>query len=206
MKIQLQGIAKRFNYDWIFQGIDWSFEEGNIYAITGPNGSGKSTLLRIIAGLLTPSDGSIQWFSDGREILREDIFKQVSVTGPYIDLIQEFTLKENIAFQHNMKPYRNGYFIEEVMELSGLKKHAGKTLQYFSSGMQQRLKTTLALLADTSVVLLDEPATNLDAAGVQWYLDLLKQHHQNRIIIIASNQEREYAPAGVHYQMPALVG
>ncbi|KRP06173.1 MAG: hypothetical protein ABR95_02165 [Sphingobacteriales bacterium BACL12 MAG-120813-bin55] len=203
MKIQLQGIAKRFNYEWIFQGIDWFFEEGNIYAITGPNGSGKSTLLRIIAGLLTPSEGTIQWTSNGREIAREDIFRQVSVTGPYIELIQEFTLRENIAFHHSMKAFRNDSSVRDVMELTGLEKHANKTLRYFSSGMQQRLKTSLALLADTSIVLLDEPATNLDEAGVDWYIGLLNQHRDGRVVIIASNQEREYSPATKHYRMPA---
>jgi ABC-type multidrug transport system ATPase subunit len=203
MKIQLQGIAKRFNYEWIFRGIDWSFEEGNVYAVTGPNGSGKSTLLRIIAGLLTPSEGSIQWTSKGVAIEREDIFRQVSITGPYIELIQEFTLYENIAFHHAMQPFRNAYSISDVLHLSGLEKHSDKTLRYFSSGMLQRLKTSLALLADTSIVLLDEPATNLDEKGVDWYLNLLAQEAKGRVVIIASNQEREYSPATKHYRMPA---
>ena len=69
--------------------------------------------------------------------------------------------------------------------------------------MLQRLKTSLALLADTSIVLLDEPATNLDEKGVDWYLNLLAQEAKGRVVIIASNQEREYAPADLHYQMPA---
>jgi ABC-type multidrug transport system ATPase subunit len=64
----------------------------------------------------------------------------------------------------------------------------------FSSGMKQRLKLALAILSDTSLLLLDEPTSNLDATAIAWYGDLLREHVKDRTLLVASNrQEAEYA-------------
>jgi len=194
MTIQLTGISKRFNYDWIFRGIDTSFSNG-VTSITGPNGAGKSTLLRIIAGYLTPSEGSISYLRNEQEIDRENIFKYVSISAPYIELIQEFTTKEMIQFQMGLKPFRNGLTQDDVLLVSQLENQKNKQIKFFSSGMQQRLKTALAVLADSSILLLDEPTTNFDEKAVKWYDELLMQHLSDRIVLIASNQQREYTRA-----------
>ncbi|MBP8249426.1 MAG: ATP-binding cassette domain-containing protein, partial [Chitinophagales bacterium] len=59
MKITLNNLSKRFNYEWIFRDINYTFESRNAYALIGPNGSGKSTLLKILSGQLSPSLGTI---------------------------------------------------------------------------------------------------------------------------------------------------
>jgi ABC-type Mn2+/Zn2+ transport system ATPase subunit len=61
INIQLTNAGKRFSLDWIFRHINYTFEQGRSYAITGPNGSGKSTLLQIIAGAITPSEGTVEY-------------------------------------------------------------------------------------------------------------------------------------------------
>jgi len=68
-----------------------------------------------------------------------------------------------------------------------------KLIKYFSSGMKQRLKLALAFCADTPILMLDEPTSNLDKQGVEWYLSLVEQFAKNRLTIICSNQEHEYA-------------
>jgi ABC-type multidrug transport system ATPase subunit len=195
MIIELNRVAKRFNYDWIFSQLDYRFESGSVYAITGHNGSGKSTLLRMIAGHLSPSEGSISYLND-QLVSREEIFRQVSVTAPYIDLLDEFTMEETINFQAQLKPFRLQLSVDDVIELSGLKSHRGKALRYFSSGMKQRVKNILAMLAETQILIMDEPTSNLDETGVAWYNELLHAHREHRIIIIGSNQPREYTQAG----------
>jgi ABC-type Mn2+/Zn2+ transport system ATPase subunit len=62
MKISLENIGRRFNRDWIFRGIDYTFDSPETYAILGPNGSGKSTLLQVLNGSLAPSVGKIDFF------------------------------------------------------------------------------------------------------------------------------------------------
>ncbi|MFT7427466.1 MAG: ABC-type multidrug transport system ATPase subunit [Algoriphagus sp.] len=81
---------------------------------------------------------------------------------------------------------------EEILEIIYLEAHADKMISQFSSGMKQRLKLGLALLSEVPIVLLDEPTSNLDRKGIEWYQDLIDKFGQNRILIVCSNEPREY--------------
>ncbi|MBC7744870.1 MAG: ATP-binding cassette domain-containing protein, partial [Flavobacterium sp.] len=65
-------------------------------------------------------------------------------------------------------------------------------LKNFSSGMKQRVKLALAFCSDTKILLLDEPVSNLDHQGVEWYLSLIEQFSSDRLVIVCSNQQQEY--------------
>ena len=165
---------------------------GRSYAVLGPNGSGKSTLLQVIASSLTPSKGSIRYISDGETVDVDRVYRLTSIAAPYMELVEEFTLAEHVAFHFSFKTYRNGFDARKLIELTGLQAAQDKPIRYFSSGMRQRVKLALACCADTPILLLDEPTSNLDRAGVSWYLELVKATQQDRLLIICSNQEEEY--------------
>ena len=114
MKIELLGISKRFNYEWIFRDLSYSFEPSNSYAITGQNGSGKSTLLKIISGQLSPSEGSISYL-DQKKITIENIYTEVAFTAPYIELVDDFSLFEYLRFHFSFKKVLNGYSLIELL-------------------------------------------------------------------------------------------
>jgi ABC-type multidrug transport system ATPase subunit len=76
-----------------------------------------------------------------------------------------------------------------VIKATTLERNRNKPIKYFSSGMKQRVKLTLAILSETPVVLLDEPASNLDQKGIDWYRELVKQQRTGRIFIICSNSQ-----------------
>ena len=193
MTITLQNIGRRFNRDWIFRNIDYTFTSGETYAVLGPNGSGKSTLLQILNGSLTPSTGNIKYVLGDTRIEAEDIFKQLSLAAPYLELIEEFTLDEMTDFHFKFKPYRQGMDKEAVISLLNLEGARHKLIRYFSSGMKQRLKLALAFCSDTPMLMLDEPTSNLDTQGVDWYLNLVQQFAADRLTIICSNQLHEYS-------------
>ena len=193
MKIALENIGRRFNRDWIFRGIDYSFNAGESYAILGPNGSGKSTLLQVLNGSLTPSAGTINFFDGDKPIDIEKVFQQLSLAAPYLELIEEFTLTEMIDFHFKFKTYLPGMDNKAVIELLNMPTSKHKMIRYFSSGMKQRLKLALAFCADTAMLVLDEPTSNLDSQGVDWYLSLVQQYAQNRLTIVGSNQQHEYS-------------
>ena len=190
MKIILQNIGKRYNSDWIFRKVDREFSLGNNYVITGANGSGKSTLLQLIAGNQIPSEGKITYFN-GKEIEAEQFFSQLSFASPYLELIEEFTLRELLHFHFKFKKMRAGFTEEKIIERAYLSASADKQLKNFSSGMKQRVRLVLAVLSDTPLLLLDEPCSNLDHKGVEWYNDLIAENKNDRLIIVCSNKQKE---------------
>lgn len=192
-EINLNNIGKRYNFEWIFRKVNYDFTSENNYVILGANGSGKSTLLQVIAGNLTHSEGDFKFQIADSIVETENLFKELSYCAPYLDLFEEFTLTESIAFQEQFKPFQAGLDIKKIIELSELEKSKDKQLKYFSSGMKQRVRLALAVLADTPLLLLDEPASNLDKKAIDWYQKLVTDYSKNRLIIVASNQqEYEY--------------
>ncbi|MDM1295444.1 ABC transporter ATP-binding protein [Sphingobacterium sp. N143] len=193
MKITLKDIGRRYNNEWIFKHIDYSFESGKSYAVLGQNGSGKSTLLKVLSGSLTPSAGELIYTKGNHVIAVDEIYQHLSIAAPYSELIEEFTLRELLDFHFKFKHYLQGFDKESVVQLLGLEHALDKELKFFSSGMRQRVKLILACCSDTSLVLLDEPTSNLDLAGEQWYLNLIEQTKRDfRSFIICSNQKKEY--------------
>lgn len=192
MKIILENIGRRFNQEWIFKNINYTFESGQSYAVLGANGSGKSTLLQILAGSLSASEGKITYQDAGSAIDSEQIYNQLSLAAPYLELIEDFTLNEMIQFHFQFKKFLPGTDAEKLIEILGLQTSVNKAIRYFSSGMKQRTKLALAVFSDTPILFLDEPTANLDQQGVEWYQQLIKKYTANRLLIICSNQEQEY--------------
>ena len=89
------------------------------------------------------------------------------------------------------KPLRAHIAVEELARIAYLEKNLEKPLRNFSSGMKQRLKLALAIFSDTPLLLLDEPASNLDAQGIAWFRDLLVKHLDQRTLLVASNRQAE---------------
>lgn len=193
MKIELENIGRRFNKEWIFRKIDYQFFQGQSYAILGPNGSGKSTFLQVLAGSLNPSIGKLNYSLDGKGIVVDTVFNQLSLATPYLELIEEFTLRELITYHFRFKRLLDGWNTDRIIQLLGLEKSSDKEIRYFSSGMKQRTKLALACCADTPLLFLDEPTANLDNQGVEWYHQLITDFSNDRLIIICSNQEHEYS-------------
>jgi ABC-type multidrug transport system ATPase subunit len=192
MKILLENIGKRFNKEWIFRNINFEFSGANKYSILGTNGSGKSTLLQIIAGSLSQSEGKIKWQNaNGMLIMSELFFKNISFAAPYIELPEEMTWRECISFQHKFMPFISSMKTDDIISISGLQSSAGKEIRNFSSGMKQRAKLSLAILADTPLLLLDEPATNLDENSVKWYQHLIEKYSKEKMMIVCSNYNME---------------
>jgi len=190
--IQLEGLGKKYQNKWIFKNLDFQFENNRSYAIKGPNGSGKSTLLKILSGFLSPSKGEINFTNQKNKLAKDEIYKTVSFTAPYINLIERLSLEENIRLMLKFRNLKNGLGVKDFIELCQLKKTKQKEIRYFSSGMMQRLKLAITICADTDILLLDEPGTNLDKAGHSWYRSLMDTYKDSRIVIVASNVEADF--------------
>ncbi len=190
--IKVNNLGKRFNREWIFRNLNYTFESSNIYAVTGPNGSGKSTLLQVLWGQLPQSSGVITYPHLSGEVAIEEIFHHVAIATPYLDLVEEFTLTEHLRFHFRLKPSRIGITLDEMIDRLMLSGAKDKHIANFSSGMKQRVKLALAFFSEADLIFLDEPTTNLDKDTKDWYHTELQKLPPHCTILIASNQPEEY--------------
>lgn len=190
MQVQLSNIGRKFRKEWIFRNISENIQENAILAVIGPNGSGKSTLLKIISGSDLASEGKLKYILGNKEIAAEEIYKEVSYAAPYMDLPEHFTLMELLQFHQKIKGFGEEYNLDQVIEILYLHDSRNKFVKDFSSGMKQRLKLGLAILNKSSLLILDEPCSNLDEKGIAWYQEILINHSKNRLIFIGSNNHK----------------
>ena len=138
--IRLQNTGKRYRLEWIFRGIDYTFESPGRYAVLGPNGSGKSTLLKVLSGHLSPSKGRISFEINGKITEPDVVYRSVSYAAPYIELIEEFTLEEALKFHAGLKRMLPDMTPARLYEILALPRARSKEIRFFSSGMKQRVK------------------------------------------------------------------
>jgi ABC-type multidrug transport system ATPase subunit len=192
MKITTGNLGKKFMNEWIFKNVNLSFESNHAYAFTGANGSGKSTLLQVLSGFSPQSEGKVNYFVENNPIDISDIFKEVVIAAPYLELVEDFTLSESIDFHQKFKPLLSSFTTSDLIDFIELPKAKNKEIKFFSSGMKQRVKLGLAFLSDCKIMILDEPTSNLDAEATAWYLKNVEKYSKDKILLIGSNQPNEY--------------
>jgi ABC-type multidrug transport system ATPase subunit len=138
-----------------------------------------------------PSEGVVSYIINGKEIPADSMHKYVAFCGPYTDLIEDFTLVELIAFQAKFKAFLPDVNSKLILERLNLRRFENKLIKTYSSGMKQRVRLALSVLADTPLLLLDEPTSNLDPQGKEWYANLVNDFANYRTIIVASNYFKE---------------
>jgi heme exporter protein A len=187
------GVGRRFGRRWLFRGVELVLGEGDSLAVTGANGSGKSTLLRILARLLSATEGTVRLEHGGRTVDREAHPLLVGFTAPYLNVYDGFTAHENLAFLAAARRLSGGTErIAALLDRMQLGDRAHDSVATFSSGMRARLKLAAALLARPSVLLLDEPTTNLDERGVALVRDVMDRHvGEGGILVVATNDANE---------------
>lgn len=202
MEVTLERVSKRFARHWVFKNLSLQIAQGSRLAITGPNGSGKSTLLKIICGALPHSNGNINYYLNQKILSGEQSYRHISFAAPYSQVIEEFTLSELLAFHMKFKSLLPE--IESVKRFVDLLQFTFKrdvAIRNYSSGMKQRIRLALAICSVTNLLLLDEPGSNLDAAGKAWLQSILTGFSFDRTIIIASNDSEDYLICDKRFDM-----
>lgn len=98
----------------------------------GPNGSGKSTLLKVVSGSLSPSEGTVVYKTEEQTTVEADnIYEHLSIAAPYVELLEEFTLQEMLAFHFKFKNYATGFNYDRLIDILGLEKALDKEIRFF---------------------------------------------------------------------------
>lgn len=189
--VRISELAHQFDGRSVFDGLDFGFE-GICLAVTGPNGSGKSTLLRILAGLLTPAEGTAELLIDGDVVPREAVRTVVGLSAPDVRLYAELSARENLRFllrarRMDETEQRIGLAIEEV----GLAERADDPVRELSSGLRQRAALAAAIVHGPRILLLDEPSSNLDEAGIRVLREVIEARSKSGLVVIATNDAEE---------------
>lgn len=188
--VELKNIGKIYGKHWVFRNLELQLSAGERLAITGSNGSGKSTLLRIVSAYTQVSEGSVLFRINGNTCGKEDWAEHIAIAAPYLDLPENLSLSELISFHHQFKKLDPKLLLdpESFCQLPGA---GSKRIADFSSGMKQRVRLALALGGKSEMVLLDEPLSNLDQSGIDWFHLLIQQQLNGRSMIIFSNHVQQ---------------
>ncbi len=189
-EINLLNVGKRFNGRWLFRNVQNNWIKGDRVAVVGANGSGKSSLSSILAGYLTPTEGSVVLKDNGQLVQADEHWKHVSWTSPALQLPEQLSYMELFSQVKKLRGFRADWSIEKMESLMGLEKHRNQPIKSFSSGMRQRVKLVLSFALSADVLILDEPTAHLDSRGVDWYAQLVQQSN-HAFIVVASNSNSE---------------
>lgn len=194
MRLEIQGLTKRYGRRLILRGLSLNLNGGEAVCLLGPNGAGKTTLLRSLAGLASQQSGQI--LLDGHLF---DFKDPVSRRKIGLVMHQPF-LYENLTGFENLRFYAELYQTDHLpqqlaksLEQVGLNPKRQDPARAFSRGMKQRLTLARALLHTPSILLLDEPYTGLDQQGCQLLNQILRGEKQAGHVILLTTHELDYA-------------
>lgn len=195
IQLKAENISHSFGRQTIIQKFSRTLQNGEIMTILGPNGHGKSTLLQILGGVIQPNEGKVILTADHKEIPEEQWHKWMAFAAPYLELPDDLSAFEIIHLQHQFSPFQTNHTPDFLTHLAGIPEALHKRIKLYSSGMKQRLKLVLSFLKPCPILLLDEPCSNLDEQGFELYRQLIHEFSPGKLMIIASNDPREYENA-----------
>jgi len=190
--LTLQNLTKSFGRRLIFKEINYEFKSGLVYGLAGKNGSGKSTLAKILSGIISPTSGKVVHKLNDKVIEPDNLHNHLGFVSPYLVLYDEFSAEENFSHFFKIRGMEvDNERIKSLLNDFGLYDRRNDILKTYSSGMKQRIKTIFALLHSPELLILDEPTSNLDISGKEKIYETIKKQSENRLIIIASNEESD---------------
>jgi ABC-2 type transport system ATP-binding protein len=187
--VRARGLVKRYKEVLAVDHVDLNVHVGDVYGFLGPNGAGKTTTLRMALGLIAPTAGSVELF--GRDPMRVGARALQGVAGfveaprfyPYL------SARTNLQLLGALDGDGATERIDEVLDVVELSARAGHRVGGYSHGMRQRLGIAAALLRDPLLLILDEPATGLDPAGMRDMRRLIRRLADQGITVLLSSHQ-----------------
>lgn len=199
------------------ESLDLDIDRGTFAALMGPSGSGKTTLLNLIAGIDTPTSGTLKIDNVNlAELSRSQLAHWRADTIGYIfqlyNLIPVLTAYENVELPlllHNLTPKERHQKVAAALELVGLADRYDHFPNQLSGGQEQRVAIARAIVSDPKIIVADEPTGDLDRASAAEILSLLRSinHDLGRTIVMVTHDPKttEYAQRTLHLDKGKLL-
>jgi ABC-type multidrug transport system ATPase subunit len=182
--ISLQNVSKFFGRTAALREVTTSFARGRLYTILGENGAGKSTLLRLIAGLATPSNGSVSVFGT----LPREALGHIGYMAHASMLYDEMSALENLRYFAGLYGIEDEARLVDSLAAVGLEATLERRVGEYSQGMRQRASLARAMVHDPEILLLDEPFSNLDTSASRDVVGLLAKLKRSKTILVVTHQ------------------
>ncbi len=187
--IEVRGLRKSFGDTCALDGVDLTVGEGQVRGLLGPNGAGKTTLLRILMGLVRPDGGTVELLGrapgETGERARDGVagFVEDPRFYPYL------SARANLEVLAELDGRGAAARIDDVLSQVELSARAEDRLSGYSSGMRQRLGIAAALMRSPRILLLDEPTTGLDPAGIRFVGALMRTLSGEGVTVLLSSHQ-----------------
>lgn len=190
--VEIEGLTRKVKKKQIIQPIDYRLESGNILALCGGNGAGKSTLIRLIIGVIRPTAGEVRLFGKTSKKHKREFYKLFSYMPDDFQFQKMMTAKETIDFYAKIKGIPRKRW-EQTLEDVGLLNRLNEKVGTFSKGMNQRLLLAQTLMADSKILVLDEPTNGLDPYWIEQFASLMLRAKENGQSVIFSTHDLHVA-------------
>lgn len=171
--LEVQNITKTLKGNILLDHVSFSVEEGEIVSLIGPNGAGKSTIMKIISHLVFPDSGNILISNINLENNTAEGLSNVSAMIESPGLYPQFTGKQHLEMVGALRN-KSQSDVDRFISFCNLGEKINQRVTKYSLGMKQRLYLSMTLLAETKLILLDEPTNGLDFSGVSEFRDLIR--------------------------------
>ena len=192
ISVQADKLSKTYNRRTVFNELSFTHKEG-VLGVSGANGSGKSTLMKCLAGLLRLKSGKVIWKQSTEILSKEQVKPLIGYAAPYINLYDELTALENLAFILKVSGRQiNDAEVHSILDYVQMNEFTGRLFKELSTGQRQRIKLASALITNPRILFLDEPGSNLDEKGHELVSKIVTdQKEKGTLVILASNDSNE---------------
>lgn len=188
--VQIRDLKKKFGKKAAVDGISLSMYEGQITALLGHNGAGKTTTISMLTGLFPPTSGTA--VVNGHDICEniDGVRSNLGLCPQHDVLFDDMTVEEHLYFFCKLKGYPHSDVQDEIdryITSVGLEDKRFVKSKSLSGGMKRKLSVGIALIADSKIVMLDEPTSGMDPSARRFTWDLLQQHRKGRTMILTTH-------------------